>query len=441
MKYAGRLRKTLFNSINRICENRCSSFVSPDKDFSRRGKFLPQDIFKCLLTMEGSALSHELLNYFNFGIDAPTKSAFVQARAKIRPDAFESLFYDFADASHEDNLYKGYRLLACDGSDIHIPTNSEDKGSYHPKTDGTKPYSLLHLNALYDLMNKTYTDAVVQKRFDWNEHSAFIEMVKHHTDDSPVIFIADRGYESYNSMAHITQMGQFFLIRIRDSKVSSIVSGLDMPDGEYDISLTFKLVRKQTNAIKALIKKDKFLKFLPSNSKFDFLPAKSKKADPTVIYELPVRFVRFKITDDTYEVVATNLPNQEFSSDEIKHLYSMRWGIETSFRDLKYTVGLLHFHAKKTESILQEIFARLIMYNFSALVASHTTINNRKRKYLYRINFSQTVHICRKFLLNRIPLSNVEALIAANILPIRPGMNNPRTPSQKHAAYFIYRVA
>ena len=442
MKYAGRLRKTLFNSIDRICENRCSSFVSPDKDFSRRGKFVPQDIFKCLLGMEGTALSHELLNYFNFRTDAPTKSAFVQARAKIRSDAFETLFYDFAASAHEDDLYKGYRLLACDGSDIHIPTNPEDKGSYHPKTDGTKPYNLLHLNALYDLMTKTYTDAVIQKRFNWNEHSAFIEMAKHHSDDnSPVIFIADRGFESYNNMAHITEMGHFFLIRMRDSKAGGILSGLDLPNSEYDVSLTFKLVRKQTNEIKALLEKDKCLRFLPSTSNFDFLPSNSKKSDPTVIYELPVRLVRFKITDDTYEVVATNLSVHEFSSDELMLLYAMRWGIETSFRDLKYTVGLLHFHAKKTESILQEIFARLIIYNFSALVASHTTINNRKRKHFYRINFSQAVHICRNFLLQRIPLSNVEALIAANILPMRHGMNNSRAPSQKHAACFIYRIA
>ena len=33
-----------------------------------------------------------------------------------------------------------------------------------------------------------------------------------------------------------------------------------------------------------------------------------------------------------------------------------RWGIERSFRKLKYTIGLTNFHAKKVEYILQEIF-------------------------------------------------------------------------------------
>ena len=102
-----------------------------------------------------------------------------------------------------------------------------------------------------------------------------------------------------------------------------------------------KLVRKQSNEIKAMMRNDKFLKFVPSTSTFDFLPAKSNKSNPAVIYKLPVRLVRFKITDDTYEVVATNLSENEFSPVELKQLYALRWGIETSFRDLKYTVGLL----------------------------------------------------------------------------------------------------
>ena len=63
------------------------------------------------------------------------------------------------------------------------------------------------------------------------------------------------------------------------------------------------------------------------NCTFDFLPSKNKKSEPTVIYELPVQIVRFKISDDSYEVIATNLSEDLFSSD-----------------DLKYT-GLRYFHA------------------------------------------------------------------------------------------------
>ena len=33
------------------------------------------------------------------------------------------------------------------------------------------------------------------------------------------LVIADRGYESYNNMAHIQEKGWFFLIRIKDGKI------------------------------------------------------------------------------------------------------------------------------------------------------------------------------------------------------------------------------
>ena len=79
-------------------------------------------------------------------------------------------------------------------------------------------------------------------------------------------------------------------------------------------------------------------------------------------------------------MVVTNLDKKDFPSELLKQLYAKRWGIETSFRDLKYTIGLLHFHSKKVEHILQEIYARLIMYNFSELITSHVIIEKKKQK-------------------------------------------------------------
>ena len=83
-----------------------------------------------------------------------------------------------------------------------------------------------------------------------------------------------------------------------------------------------------------------------------------------IFFPLSFRIVRFSITDSSYETVITNLDSDSFPASVLKQLYAMRWGIETSFRELKYTVGLQHFHAKKVEFVHQEIFARLTMYNF-----------------------------------------------------------------------------
>lgn len=86
------------------------------------------------------------------------------------------------------------------------------------------------------------------------------------------------------------------------------------------------------------------------------------------------------------------LSSADFSPDEIRSIYHMRWGIETSFRALKYTVGLTNFHAKKQESITQEIFARMILYNFAEMMTSTSSfpkwINGIPTKLTSRLPFT-----------------------------------------------------
>ena len=142
-----------------------------------------------------------------------------------------------------------------------------------------------------------------------------------------------------------------------------------------------------------------------------------------------------------YETIITNLDQNLFPLPEIKQLYAMRWGIETSFRDLKHTLGLLHLHAKKVEFIHQEIFAKLTMYNFCELITQSVVIQQGQRKYAYKVNFSDAVHVCFEFFLGKIPPPNVEAKLMRYISPIRPGRKDVRKQTQKPAVSFTYRVA
>ena len=89
--------------------------------------------------------------------------------------------------------------------------------SYYPGTNGQKPYSLLHLNALFDLENRIYTDALVQKSRQWNEHIALAEMVDRSRIKNAIL-VADRGYEGYNNLAHLQEKGWKYLIRIKDGQ-------------------------------------------------------------------------------------------------------------------------------------------------------------------------------------------------------------------------------
>jgi len=61
--------------------------------------------------------------------------------------------------------------------------------------------------------------------------------------------------------------------------------------------------------------------------------------------------VQFKIAEDIYETIVTNLDRGEFRTEELKRMYNLKWGIEVSFRELKYTVCLNARFMQKNESI------------------------------------------------------------------------------------------
>ncbi len=430
------IKRTLKKCINEMSAHPETFVKDPGKDFTRERKLPFKQVLKAVLSMTGKSLRSELMEYFNLKTSMPTVSAFVQQRNKVDHSAFEALFHTFTKAVDEQALFKGYRLLAVDGSDLHTPTNKDEADSYHKGTNGQKPYNLFHLNALYDLQRRIYTDAIVQGRKQWNEHRAFVTMVDRDEASVPTIYIADRGYESYNNMAHVIEKRQKFLIRVRDSKSNSLVSGLILPvQDEFDVQYRVGLTRKQTNQVK-----NSCLKFVPHTSTFDYLPRTTQKAIPMQPYYLSFRVVRFKLTEDTYEVLLTNLPEDEFSVSELKNLYAMRWGIETSFRDLKYSLALSFFHSKKTENIFQEVFARLTMYNFAELITSHVVVKQKSRKHLYKINFASAVHICRNFFLKNISPSDVEALLLMHLLPVRQRSANLRRGSPRAAPSFTYRI-
>lgn len=433
------IRKTLKENIKAIAASKEEFCKNPSTDFTRKRKISFTDILKIMLTKSGESMNCELMNYFDFKTNLPSNSAFVQQRDKINYSAFETLFHKFTDDCYEEKLFKDYRLLAVDGSDLRVPTNPNEKASFIDYVQDRKTYNLLHLNALYDLQRNIYVDAIVQPQKNRNEHKAFTDMVDRDSSKIPTIYIADRGYESYNDMAHIQEKGNKFLIRIKDiTSKSNMLSGISLTDNdEFDIDVTVNLTKKQTNSAK----KDASLKFIPHSSTFDFLPKTSSRLIEMKPYTLNLRFVRFKISECSYELVVTNLDRNVFSFNDLKKLYAMRWGIETSFRHLKYTLGLLYFHSKKTECILGEIFAKLTMYNFVELIVSHTRAPYRHRKLTYSVNFSAAVHICCNFFLKNVSPSSTEALITRYLVPLKPGVSNSRHLMPKSAVSFLYRVA
>lgn len=179
-------------------------------------------------------------------------------------------------------------------------------------------------------------------------------------------------------------------------------------------------------------------RYICSDVTFDYIEHKSGKE-----YPLTLRVIRIKIADGIYENIITNLPVEEFTTDEIKMLYSLRWGIETSLRELKHILGATNFHSKKRIYIEQEIWARLILYNFCTIITTQVVIKEKSRKYEYQVNYTVAFNACHYLLRlhNDETPPNIIGLIAQNILPIRPNRNFARQHRFRVPASFTYRFS
>ena len=430
--YCNIVKKQLNMLISNMEKNVAAFVVDPKRDFVRKSELSFSKTMQFILGMGSQTLGSELMEFYGLDKKSVSVSAIVQRRAKILPFAFQYLFHKFNETFSQTNFFYGYRLYAVDGSDIHIPTIPDDLNTYYNANADSKGYNLMHLNALYDLMNRRYIDAVLQDSRNENEHSALISMAKNVKSDS--IIVADRGYESYNTIAHLENNGLKYVIRIKTT--AGIVQKFNIPaDKETDFTADIMLTRRQTNEVKL---NPEIYRYLASFSNFDFLPKDSKD-----IYPMKFRIIRIKISEKNYETLVTNLWDDEFSAEDIKMIYKIRWGIETSFRELKYHIGLIAFHSKKKDCVIQEIFASLIMYNFSMLITENISIDDDKHNdYRYKINYAFAIHICIKFF--RYAHANpslLEEMIARNKCPVRPDRIADRKTRYHSAIGFNYRLS
>lgn len=431
------------DAVNLVASDISQFAVNPDKDFTRSKKLNAGKLLSFMVSCGSSSTRLELLDFFCMDPDSPSASAFNQQRAKLRPEALEAVFHQFNKYARTLCDTPEYRFLAVDGSTFTFLSKPSFASPEYFVSGGhsAKGFYSMHLNALYDLQKHTYADALIQPVHRKDEFAAFCTMVDRYKSctDTKNVFIGDRGYPSYNTMAHVMEKGQYFLFRTKDIHSKGLVGNFDFPDTDsFDIRVNVTLVRSHNSKIK--IKEGFYKRYVDANATFDYIEYGSHDT-----YDMSFRIVRFPISDNSHECIITNLPEDEFPIQKIKLLYFSRWSIEGSFRKLKYTIGLSDFHAYKPEYIMQEIWAKLTAYNITETMINHTVVNHSDTKHEYKVNFSMAAHICRVFLRPDRPKDslNVMALLQKELIPIRNERQYPRlqTAHFRKPRYFIYRAA
>ena len=425
------VKESLISSIHSLIPRKKEFFIDPVTSFSRTRKISLVQTMLFVMCAASENVDTEMTDFF--GEEAlPTASAMIQRRNQIKPEAFRELLLHFTQKMACLKTFNGYQLIGVDGSRINLPYNPSDMFSHIKSIKGRKGINQVHLNTFYDLLNDTFLDAELQGIREMDEKKAFCRMLGRQKDPGrKQIFIADRGYASYNVLAHAIHNKQLFLIRVTETFARSICKGREhwLENVTEDQDITVHIGRKKTKTNYQL----QYYHYLPKNRRYDFIEPGSDDVEA-----LRLRVLKFPIGENSYEYIVTDLPKYAFSMQTIKKLYHLRWNHEVAYRHLKYAGNMVHIHSLKRDFLFQEIYAKLIMYNFSSFVAASVgDIKKETEKYTYVLNHTQVQKNCIRFLSGRI--KDVANMICRYMVPVRPGRKFKRNLRRQSADTLTYR--
>lgn len=426
---------SVFHTLNTVFESEVENIVNssqnwvtdPSRDFSRRRSQLDfETVFKAPFYFDETSVYAKLSQLLSYSEEQdlpPWDSALSMARRKILPEAYMRLFFNFNEKTRSDLLFNGYNILAVDGSEQGVTGSCSSKNLVGISKDGSHR-RFVHINALYDVLEKTYIDAIVQPGAFRFEDEALLELAASHPELLPCsVFTADRGYESLILFYRLEQLGAKFVIRIKDyNSYNSIIKGYGIQeDDSLDTWLSLILTKDSTKR-----------KRCPYRYKYLWNYQNIPEFDSASDLNLNLRIVRFPIEKEdgsvVYECLATNLAENEFPADDLKQVYRLRWNEETSFNHLKNKLDISKLKSRTLEGIEQELFAKMTLYNLSSRIKNLLDREKEGSKYRHTINLSNVIFQIIHFLFNMpaIGYLNIDDLIRRETVPLIPGRPDTR---------------
>jgi hypothetical protein len=381
------------------------------KDFTRQRCLPFVVVILFLLNVVKRALQDELDEFFKLDSGTAvaarvvTKSAFSQARQKLKAEAFVELNSVQVNYFYDHFAYRtwhGLRLLAVDGSTALLPATSGIVA--HFGLWGSVP--LARVSQMFDPLNKITVEALIgPKALGEREYAA-----RHFAlIGSGDLVLLDRGYPAF---------WLFVLILSRDAQFCARVSV-----GVWNVVDQFV----------ASGLPEQIVELAPCATAQQECRARQLPAHP-----ITVRLVRIELDSGEIEVLITSLLDQAgYSYPAFKDLYHQRWPVEEDYKVLKLRVEVENWSGKSTLSIYQDFHAKVFTANLAALLAhpaqKEVALQSQSKQYTYQINFSHLLSKMKDTVVRLLRCPVVEDILTSlwqimlhTIEPIRPGRKFPR---------------
>jgi len=279
-----------------------------------------------------------------------TASAFSQARQHLADSAFVELNqacilpFCYQDEAHQ--RYRGYRVLAGDGSLLRLPEPPSILAHFGTiaisngqEGVGKAYYCGGQAYVLHDVLNKVAVDAQLTAPSRSEGDLAALALAATEPHD---LLLYDRNFASYQLIAHHAKQQRHFVIRCSKG---SLQAARDFFQADQEGSRQV-LLHAAPDAKKALRKLD-----LPLS--------------------VCVRFIAVRLPTGELEVLVSSLVDElTFPTPDFKAIYQLRWGVETLYDVLKTRLSLENFSGKTATAVLQEFHATIFLTGLESLLTA-----------------------------------------------------------------------
>jgi hypothetical protein len=353
-----------------------------------------------------------------------TTSPYCQARGQLPlerlDDIHQGLVAEAEQGIRSGDLWCGLRVHVVDGSTLTGPDTPENQKVY-PQQKVQKPgcgFPILRLIASFALATGMITAWVTGA---WSQHELTLFQQLWDFLRPGELLLGDRGFCTWGLLAQCQARQVHAVFRVRGSLRRDLRRGKALGPGERQVQWGKPKRRPRT----------------VSPEEWDRLPQ---------VLCLRVVRCRFDVPGfRTREVVlvTTLLDRQRYPLSALAALYRRRWEMELTLRHLKITLQMDQLSCKTPENLAREIRLHLLVHNLTRRVMLEAA--RRHRVPVDRLSFAGALAACRRcgeaLLQARSQkqrhqlLDELLRVIAADLVPDRPGRREPRAVKRRPKPY------
>lgn len=356
-------------------------------DFTRKRKMTFENTVYYSLNKKGLTSKMEIEEFQNIvNMTDISDVAVLKQREKLNSEIYNEIrdtnlkcFYN--DYKNEVKLFKGYLLAAVDGSYFEIPNTQATREKFDSTKNNTSVPRALVSN-YFDILNHYVLNTVIGKETDSEkklDEQGFNE-VKKLDIPYPIIRIKDRGYVSLKDFYYSNRKSDKYIVRLKKQDYKKELANMICNDEIIELKYDYYRMYHYKDI------EPEFYKEITDNQE-----------------SIYIRVVKVVLSSGEIEYLATNLTQEEISTEEMKALYNLRWQIELNYHLLKESLKIETITSSKTELIKQDIYSQMLAFNLlqSFIEDAQREFDKKGLKYKHemKINKNMAVGFFKKSLI------------------------------------------